>query len=116
MRCQVCGRHIDCRGARRKGSGEAAIAGARTEEALKRLETALVRLEAAAELKAEADGTVEALVDDRARLERDRATLAAKLDVAEARADALAETNREVAARLVKVMERVRRLAPEDGR
>ena len=67
-------------------------------------------------MRAEADATVEALVDDRARLERDRAALAARLDAAEARADALAETNREVAGRLVKVMERVRRLGLEDGR
>ena len=82
-----------------------------------RLEAALVRLEAAAALKTDAGGTVSALKDDNARLESDRATLANKLDAAEARADRLHQANQEVAARLVKVMERVRRMsaAPPGG-
>ncbi|ORE96564.1 DUF4164 family protein [Acuticoccus yangtzensis] len=77
-----------------------------------RLEAALVRLEAAAALKTDAAGTVNALRDDNVRLERDRAQLAAKLDDAEARAERLRLANQDVAGRLVKIMERVRRLSP----
>ncbi len=83
----------------------------RTSQALARLEAALIRLEAAAALKTDAGGIVSALKDDCARLERDRATLAEKLDAAESRAERLRQANQEVAGRLVKVMERVRRMS-----
>ncbi|WP_425428496.1 DUF4164 family protein [Acuticoccus kandeliae] len=79
---------------------------------MSRLEAALNRLEAALALNGEASRSIEALRDDRARLERDRAELAAKLDAAEARARRLREANQEVAHRLVSVMERVRRMDP----
>lgn len=79
-------------------------------QALARLETALKRLEAAIEVRTGASATVVALEDDRARLERDRAMLAASLDASEARAERLVATNREVANRLVSVMERLRRI------
>jgi len=75
-----------------------------------RLEAALTRLEAAVQLRAGADRSVEALRDDRARLEQDRAELAARLDAAEARVKRLRDANKEVANRLVAVMERVRRI------
>lgn len=52
---------------------------------------------------------VAALADDRARLAEDRAALAARLDAAEARAARLSEASRTVEARLVAVMEMVRR-------
>ncbi|MBJ3777574.1 DUF4164 family protein [Acuticoccus mangrovi] len=78
--------------------------------ALTRLEAALTRLEAAVAVHSEAREEVEALRDDRARLERDRAELATRLDAAEARAHRLRDTNQAVANRLVKVMERVRRM------
>lgn len=90
--------------------GEATIAGVRTSEALARLEAALARLEAAATLKTDAGGIVSALRDDNARLERDRVELAERLDASEARAERLRAANAEVAQRLVRVMERVRRM------
>lgn len=68
------------------------------------------RLEAAMAVRHDAGETLDALRDDRARLERDRADLAEKLDRAEARAETLRAANQEVAVRLVKVMERVRRM------
>ena len=74
-----------------------------------------MRLEAAVALKTDAGGVVSALKDDCARLERDRAALAAKLDASEARAERLREANQEVAGRLVKVMERVRRMSVPPG-
>lgn len=74
-----------------------------------------MRLEAAVALKTDAGGIVGALKDDCARLERDRAALAARLDASEARAERLREANQEVAGRLVKVMERVRRMSVPDG-
>jgi chromosome segregation ATPase len=85
-------------------------------QAVARLEAALTRLEAAVQLRAGADRSVEALLDDRARLERDRADLAARLDAAEARVKRLREANQEVANRLVAVMERVRRIDPGAAR
>lgn len=84
----------------------------RTVQAIARLEAALSRLEAAAALKTDAGGLVGALRDDCARLERDRAELAGRLDAAEGRAMRLREVNQEVAQRLVDVMERVRRMDP----
>lgn len=68
------------------------------------------RLEAAVAVRGEAGESLEALRDDRARLERDRADLAARLDAAEARAERLRAANQDVAHRLVRVMERVRRI------
>ncbi|WP_369415139.1 DUF4164 family protein [Acuticoccus kalidii] len=88
------------------------MAGHRTLQAVARLEAALHRLEAAVAVNGESSQSVEALRDDRVRLERDRAELAAKLDAAEARAQRLREANQEVAHRLVAVMERVRRMDP----
>lgn len=82
----------------------------RTHKALARLEVALKRLEAAVAVRAESGESLDALRDDRARLERDRAALAHKLDTAEARAERLRAANQEVAHRLVRVMERVRRM------
>ncbi len=69
-----------------------------------------MRLEAAAALKLDASDFATSLRDDCARLERDRAALAARLDASEARAEQLRAANQEVAQRLVGIMERVRRL------
>lgn len=68
------------------------------------------RLEAALAVRGEAGESLEALRDDRARLERDRADLAARLDASEARAERLRAANQDVAHRLIRVMERVRRI------
>lgn len=97
---------------------EGTIAGANTTVALERLHRALRRLEATVAVQREAAMDVDALADDRARLERDRAVLAARLDAAEARAARLAAANDEVARRLVTIMERVRQFErpPEGGR
>ena len=85
-------------------------------QAVTRLEGALARLEAAVAVKSEAQRAVDQLAEDHARLERDRAALAAKLDAAEARASRLRAANADVAARLVSVMERVRRMDPGEAR
>lgn len=89
---------------------EGAIAGPRTLSAIGRLEAALARLHAAAALNAEASAQEAAADDDRARLAADRADLADRLDRAEARAERLHDANREVEARLVAVMDKVRRM------
>lgn len=73
------------------------------------------RLEASVEHNVGVRAEVAALADDRARLAEDRAALAARLDAAEARASRLAGASREVEARLVAVMEMVRRNQRNSG-
>lgn len=85
------------------------IAGQRTIRALESLEAAMARLEAAASLNSVARDDAAAVADDRDRLMRDRAILADALDRAEAHAAQLESANREVEARLVGVMDMVRR-------
>lgn len=73
----------------------------------------MTRLEAATALNTGARADTEAAADEFARLAQDRARLAAKLDAACARADRLAHANREVEARLVGLMDTVRKMAVE---
>ena len=78
--------------------------------ALARLDGAIIALRRAVAVREAADGDTAHTQDDLARLERDRADLAERLDAAEGRADRLREANAEVAKRLVRVMELVRRM------
>lgn len=80
------------------------------DRALTRLDGALVALRRAVAVRAEAARMEDSHRDDLARLERDRAALADQLDASEARAERLKAANVEVAERLVKVMEMVRRM------
>ncbi|MEM9222955.1 MAG: DUF4164 family protein [Pseudomonadota bacterium] len=88
------------------------MTGQRTEKALVGLEAALVRLEAATSRNAAARQTTEAAADELARAAHDRSRLADALDDAEARARKMAAASREVEARLVVLMESVRKMAP----
>lgn len=76
-----------------------------------------MRLEAAAVRSAEAGARTAGLDDALARLNADRASLADALDKETARAERLLAANKSVEARLIGLMDRVRRLpgAPDPG-
>jgi chromosome segregation ATPase len=78
------------------------------EQALKRLESALDRLEIVVERRAEKAGTISGFESELQRLGADRSRLAQSLDAAEERAARLAETNAEVSRGLVEAMETIR--------
>ena len=90
----------------RNGQGRLPLASARTS--LDRLSRALLLLDQAVEARIEREAD---LVDVEAEVQRmgaDRARLAEALDGAEARAQRLESTNREVSRRLVDAMETIR--------
>lgn len=87
------------------------MVGPKTAAVVARLQQALGRLEAAVAVQSEIRSEVNALAGDRALLARDRDRLAAELDEAADRAARLGEANERVAARLIAVMEDVRRMA-----
>ncbi len=85
------------------------------EAALGRLTAAIETLEAAAERRFESERSEIDLEDEIARLAEDRSQLGQTLDQEKARADLLAETNREVSRRLVAAMESIRSVLDAHG-
>jgi hypothetical protein len=86
------------------------------DAASRRLALALDALEAAVELRDEADRSESALAEQVQALGADRARLASELDAAAARARRLEATNREVAARLDAAIATVRSVLGVDER
>ncbi|WEX09770.1 DUF4164 domain-containing protein [Chelativorans sp. AA-79] len=84
-------------------SGDATL-----REVLLRLEKAMEGLEAAAEAKLEKEHDFSEAEAEVQRMGADRARLAQEIDKSEARAERLAEVNREVSRRLVTAMETIR--------
>ncbi len=87
----------------------------RVEAALSRFEKALGQLEAAVQLRLEADRRYSGVDDELQRLSEDRSKLAQTLDQEQARSSRLEETNREVSRRLVSAMESVRSVLEAHG-
>jgi chromosome segregation ATPase len=77
-------------------------------EVLVRLEKAIEGLEAAADARVEKERDYSEAEAEVQRMGADRARLAQEIDKAEARAERLAEVNREVSRRLVAAMETIR--------
>lgn len=77
-------------------------------EALARLNQALDSLDKAVDATIESNSQVRSADEEVQRMSDDRARLARDLDGAEARANRLADTNKEVSKRLVGAMETVR--------
>ena len=86
-----------------------------TEAALRRLSTALDRIESAVDRRLESEGHAAGLEGELHRLGTDRSRLAQSLDAAEARSAKLEEANREVSRRLVGAMESIRDVLDHHG-
>lgn len=77
-------------------------------EALERLSRGIERLEASVESRLEKENDYAEADAEIQRMNADRSRLAQEIDKAEARAERLAEVNREVSRRLVTAMETIR--------
>lgn len=77
-------------------------------EIIGRLEKAVEGLENAAEARLEKEDSFSEIEAEVQRMSADRARLAQEVDKSEARAEKLAEVNREVSRRLVAAMETIR--------
>ncbi|WP_425484662.1 DUF4164 domain-containing protein [Aureimonas mangrovi] len=78
------------------------------DEATKRLQKALERLEAAVDKRLDRESVVVSVEEEVQRMTADRGRLAGELDAALARGMRLEEANREVSRRLVTAMEQIR--------
>ena len=85
------------------------------EEALRRLEAALARIEDSLDRKVEAAAAVSGLEGELHRLGTDRSRLAQALDSAEAKAARLEDANVEVSRGLVAAMETIRDVLARHG-
>ena len=85
------------------------------DEALRRLSSALQRLEGAIERRLETSDQRTSLEGELHQLGTDRSRLAQSLDAAEARSARLEEANREVSRRLVAAMESIREVLARHG-
>lgn len=88
--------------------GVAVVGDAGLKEALARLERAVAALEGAAERRLEREGDYGEAEAEVQRMNADRSRLAQELDSSEARAERLADANKEVSRRLVTAMETIR--------
>jgi hypothetical protein len=86
-----------------------------TDNALRRLESALDLLEAAIDRRVEGAREITELEGEMHRLGSDRSRLAQSLDAAEARSARLEDTNKEVSRRLVAAMESIREVLARHG-
>jgi len=86
------------------------------ERALAKLSSALDRLEQATEARLERESSLADAETEIQRIGADRSRLAESLDAAEARAQRLEATNREVSRRLVDAMESIRAVLDGGGR
>ncbi|WP_274423416.1 DUF4164 domain-containing protein [Chelativorans sp. YIM 93263] len=77
-------------------------------EIMNRLEKAVEGLESAVEARLEKENSFSEIEAEVQRMGADRARLAQEIDKSEARAEKLAEVNREVSRRLVTAMETIR--------
>lgn len=78
------------------------------KQAIEQLETALVLVEQAVDLRLEKEGDFAEVEEEVQRMNADRSRLAQELDTSEARAERLETANREVSRRLVTAMETIR--------
>lgn len=78
------------------------------KQAIEQLETALVLVEQAVDLRLEKEGDFAEVEEEVQRMNADRSRLAQELDASEARAERLETANREVSRRLVTAMETIR--------
>lgn len=78
------------------------------KQAIEQLETALLLVEQAVELRLEKEGDFAEVEEEVQRMNADRSRLAQELDASEARAERLETANREVSRRLVTAMETIR--------
>ena len=85
------------------------------DEALRRLDGALARVEDAVEDRLEFDRKISDLESELQRLGADRSQLAQSLDAAEARSGRIEAANREVSTRLVSTMESIRDVLSRQG-
>ena len=85
------------------------------DEALRRLEAALEKLEGALDQRLERTASVSGLEGELHRLGTDRSRLAQSLDSAEARSARLEETNAQVSRGLVTAMEQIRDVLARNG-
>ena len=85
------------------------------DDALRRLESALVVLEDVIDRRLEDAREVSGLESEVHRLGGDRSRLAQSLDAAEARSARLEDANREVSRRLVAAMELIREMLARHG-
>jgi len=85
-----------------------------TEQAVKRLEAALLSLEHAVDERLSLSVGTDGLAEEVQMLSADRAALAETLDQAEARAARLDTVNRDVSRRLEKAIETIRAVLADD--
>jgi hypothetical protein len=85
------------------------------DEALRRLEAALARIEESLDRRTEAAASVAGLEGELHRLGTDRSRLAQALDAAEARAARLDDVNAQVSRGLVAAMESIRDVLARHG-
>ena len=85
------------------------------EDALRRVEAVLARVEGAVDRRLDHADRVSDFESELHRLGNDRSRLAQALDAAEARADRVAEANHEVSRRLVAAMESIRDVLGRNG-
>lgn len=78
------------------------------KQAIEQLETALLLVEQAVDLRLEKEGDFAEVEEEVQRMNADRSRLAQELDASEARAERLETANREVSRRLVTAMETIR--------
>ena len=85
------------------------------DEALRRLEAALVKVEDALDRRVEGAAAVSGLEGELHRLGTDRSRLAQSLDAAEARSARLEDANAQVSRGLVAAMESIREMLARHG-
>jgi Sec-independent protein translocase protein TatA len=83
-------------------------------QSLARLRAALSGLESAADRRLKASGSSETLASELALMQDDRARLAGELDTALARAERLAQANKEVDKRLVTIARSIKKVLGDD--
>jgi predicted nucleic acid-binding Zn-ribbon protein len=86
-----------------------------SDQALRRLQSALARVESAVERSLENQRQVAGLEGELQRLGTDRSRLAQSLDAAEERSGRMEDANREVSRRLVAAMESIREVLARNG-
>lgn len=87
----------------------------RVDQALGRLQSALLRVESAVERSLEHQRAVAGLEGEVQRLGTDRSRLAQSLDASEERSGRMEDANREVSRRLVAAMESIRDVLARNG-